>query len=69
MTFICALNVTWTLRYTPFVLFFFWGGGVKLCKTQPEGMAHVLSVVSAFLSSDCFFKVKFGLPLKFWYGQ
>ena len=68
MTFICALNVTWTLRYTPFV-FFFLGGGVKLCKTQPEGMAHVLSVVSAFLSSDCFFKVKFGLPLKFWYGQ
>ena len=67
MTFICALNVTWTLRYTPFVLFL--GGGVKLCKTQPEGMAHVLSVVSAFLSSDCFFKVKFGLPLKFWYGQ
>lgn len=70
MTFICALNVTWTLRYTPFVLFFFWGGGgVKLCKTQPEGMAHVLSVVSAFLSSDCFFKVKFGLPLKFWHDQ
>lgn len=68
MTFICALNVTWTLRYTPFVLFFFWGG-VKLCKTQPEGMAHVLSVVSAFLSSDCFFKVKFGLPLKFWHDQ
>ena len=68
MTFICALNVTWTLRYTPFVLFL-GGGGVKLCKTQPEGMAHVLSVVSAFLSSDCFFKVKFGLPLKFWYGQ
>ena len=49
--------------------FFFGGGGVKPCKTQPEGMAHVLSVVSAFLSSDCFFKVKFGLPLKFWYGQ
>lgn len=70
MTFICALNVTWTLRYTPFVLFFFWGGGGgKLCKTQPEGMAHVLSVVSAFLSSDCFFKVKFGLPLKFWHDQ
>ena len=71
MTFICALNVTWTLRYTPFVLFFFFfgGGGVKPCKTQPEGMAHVLSVVSAFLSSDCFFKVKFGLPLKFWHGQ
>ena len=70
MTFICALNVTWTLRYTPFVLFFFLGGGgVKLFKTQPEGIAHVLSVVSAFLSSDCFFKVKFGLPLKFWYGQ
>ena len=45
------------------------GGGVKLCKTQPEGMAHVLSVVSAFLSSDCFFKVKFGLPLKFWHDQ
>ena len=61
-------NLDFTL-HTVRAFFFGGGGGVKLCKTQPEGMAHVLSVVSAFLSSDCFFKVKFGLPLKFWYGQ
>ena len=31
-----------------------WGGGVKLCKAQPEGMAHVLNVFSAYLSSQIF---------------
>ena len=44
-----------------------WGGGgrgLKLCKTQPEGMAHVLNVFSAYLSS-----LIFGLPFKLWYGQ
>lgn len=35
--------------------FFFGGGGVKLCKTQPEGMAHVLSVVSALFKFGLFF--------------
>ena len=48
-----------------------WGGGgggggrgLKLCKAQPEGMAHVLNVFSAYLSS-----LIFGLPFKLWYGQ
>ena len=42
-----------------------WGGrGVKLCKAQPEGMAHVLHVFSAYLSSQIF-----GLPFKLWYAH
>ena len=40
------------------------GRGLKLYKAQPEGMAHVLNVFSAYLSS-----LIFGLPFKLWYGQ
>ena len=39
------------------------GRGLKLYKAQPEGMAHVLNVFSAYLSS-----LIFELPFKLWYG-